>query len=78
MDYSPPGSLSMEFSRQEYWSGLPFASPGDLPNPGIKSVSPVSPELQVSAFPVALSGKILQNIEGKSFDVMRVDNTAMT
>ena len=34
MDYSPPGSLSMEFSRQEYWSGLPFASPGDLPNPG--------------------------------------------
>ena len=28
--------LSMEFSRQEYWSGLPFPSPGDLPNPGIK------------------------------------------
>ena len=26
----------MEFSRQEYWSGLPFSSPGDLPNPGIK------------------------------------------
>ena len=31
---------SMEFSRQEYWSGLPFPSPGDLPNPGIKSGSP--------------------------------------
>ena len=29
-------SLSMEFSRQEYWSGLPFTSPGDLPNPGIQ------------------------------------------
>ena len=29
-------SLSMEFSRQEYWSGLPFPPPGDLPNPGIK------------------------------------------
>ena len=28
--------LSMGFSRQEYWSGLPFPSPGDLPNPGIK------------------------------------------
>jgi len=28
--------LSMEFSRQEYWSGLPFPSPGDLPNPGIE------------------------------------------
>ena len=33
----------MEFSRQEYWSGLPFPSPGDLPNPGIK---PGSPALQ--------------------------------
>ena len=32
--------LSMEFSRQEYWSGLPFPSPGDLPNPGIKLESP--------------------------------------
>ena len=31
--------LSMGFSRQEYWSGLPFPSPGDLPNPGIKLVS---------------------------------------
>ena len=35
--------LSMEFSRQEYWSGLPFSSPGNLPNPGIE---PVSPALQ--------------------------------
>ena len=33
-------SLFMEFSRQEYWSGLPFPSPGDLPNPGIKPGSP--------------------------------------
>ena len=33
-------SLSMGFSRQEYWSGLPFPSPGDLPNPGIKRRSP--------------------------------------
>ena len=32
--------LSMEFSRQEYWSGLPFPSPGDLPDPGIKARSP--------------------------------------
>ena len=31
--------LSMRFSRQEYWSGLPFPSPGNLPNPGIKLVS---------------------------------------
>ena len=32
--------LSMEFPRQEYWSGLPFSSPGDLPDPGIKLSSP--------------------------------------
>ena len=35
--------LSMEFSRQEYWSGLLFPPPGDLPNPGIESASPTSP-----------------------------------
>ena len=40
---APP---SMEFSRQEYWSGLPFPSPGDLPNPGIE---PRSPALQAEA-----------------------------
>ena len=34
---------SMEFSRQEYWSGLPFLTPGDLPDPGIKPASLVSP-----------------------------------
>ena len=33
--------LSMGFSKQEYWSGLPLPSPGDLPNPGIKPRSPV-------------------------------------
>ena len=36
-------SLSMEFSRQEYWSGLPFPTPGDLSNPGIKPEDPVAP-----------------------------------
>ena len=38
-------SLSMGFSRQEYWSGLPLPPPGDLPNPGIKPVSLMSPAL---------------------------------
>ena len=37
------GSLPMGFSRQEHWSGLPFPAPGDLPDPGVKSGSPVSP-----------------------------------
>ena len=46
--------LSMEFSRQEYWSGLPFSSPGDLPNPGIE---PRSPILQADRLPSELPGK---------------------
>ena len=37
--------LSMGFSRQEYWSGLPCPSPGDLPDPEIEPVSPMSPVL---------------------------------
>ena len=37
--------LSMEFSRQEYWSGLPFPSPGDLPDPGLEPLSLASPAL---------------------------------
>ena len=40
MDYILPGSLFMEFSKQGYWSGLPFSTPGDLPNPGIEPSSP--------------------------------------
>ena len=55
MDCSPPGSpLSMEFSRQEYWSTLPFPSPGNLPNPGIK---PGSPALQADSLPSEPPGK---------------------
>ena len=46
--------LSMEFTRQEYWSGLPFPSPGDLPDPGIE---PRSPALQADALPSELPGK---------------------
>ena len=44
----------MEFSRQEYWSGYPFPSPGDLPNPGIKPRSPTS---QVDSLPAEPQGK---------------------
>ena len=39
MDCSPPGSSAHGFSRQEYWSGLPFPFPGDLPDPGIQAAS---------------------------------------
>ena len=40
VDCSPPGSSVHGISRQEYWSGLPVPSPGDLPDPGIKPRSP--------------------------------------
>ena len=46
--------LSLEFSRQEYWSGLPCPSPGDLPDPGTK---PSSPVLQVDSLPAEPQGK---------------------
>ena len=46
--------LSMEFSKQEYWSGLPFSSPGDLPDPGIK---PGCPALQADSLPFEPPGK---------------------
>ena len=42
----------MEFSRQEYWSGLPFPPPGDLPDPRIEPTFPVAPELQVDSLPL--------------------------
>ena len=45
--------LSMGFSRQEYWSGLPFPSPGDLPDPGIE---PASPALQADSYQLSYEG----------------------
>ena len=49
-------SLSMEFSRQEYWSGLPFPSPEDLPDPGIKPGYPI--ELQADSLPSELPNSL--------------------
>ena len=54
---APP---SMGFSRQEYWSGVPFPSPGDLPNPGIE---PGSPAFQADALTSEPRGKPLQKIK---------------
>ena len=49
--------LFMGFSRQGYWSELPCHPPGDLPNPGIKPMSPVSPALQADSLPAEPPGK---------------------
>ena len=43
----------MGFSRQEYWSGLPCPPPGDLPDPGIRPMSPASPALQADSLPLS-------------------------
>ena len=48
----------MGLSRQEYWSVLPFPSPGDLPNPGIEPTSPLFPALQVDSLPDQPQGKM--------------------
>ena len=53
MVWNPPGSSVHEFFRQEYWSGLPFPSPGGLPDPGIKLKSPASPALAGEFFTTA-------------------------
>ena len=56
MDCSLQGSSVPGFSRQEYWSGLPFPSPGDLPDPGIE---PGSPTFQADALTTEPPGKPL-------------------
>ena len=48
--------LSVGFSRQEYWSELPCPPPGDLPDPGIEPVSPLTPALQVDSLPLSYWG----------------------
>ena len=57
---APP---SMGFSRQEYWSGLPFPSPGDLPD---SRIEPGSPALQADALPSDPPGKPLHYIKGEN------------
>ena len=67
-DSATPGTvghqapLSMPFSRQEYWSGLPFPLPGDLPNPGIKPESPESSALAGRFFTTEPPGKPMNYI----------------
>ena len=56
MDCSHQSPLSMRLSQQEYWSGLSFPPPGDLPNPGIKPESPVASALQADSLPLSHLG----------------------
>ena len=65
--------LSIGFSRQEYWTGLPFPSPGDLPNPGIE---PTSPALEGGLFTTEPPGKPSQLSE-QQFTCKAVGTSAM-
>ena len=56
---APQAPLSMGFSRQEYWSGLPWPPPEDLPDPGIELVSLTSPALAGRFFTTAATAKSL-------------------
>ena len=57
--------LSMGFSRQEYWSGLPFPPPGDLPDPVIQLRSLVSPALQADSLPAEPLRKSMLSIDSR-------------
>ena len=59
MDCSPPCSVG--FSRQEYWSGLPYPPPGALPNPGIKPASLMSPVLEGRFFNTSVTQEALKH-----------------
>ena len=59
--------LSMKFSRQEYWSGLPFPSPGDLPDSGIE---PVSPAWQVNSIPLSPQGSPPKPLTQLAFNLL--------
>ena len=58
MDCSLPGSCVPGIFQAEYWSGLPFPTPGDLPNPGIKPMSLASPALAGRFFITVSPGKL--------------------
>ena len=69
----------MGFPRQEYWSGLPFPSPGNLPNPGIEPVSLTSPAVAVGFLPPVLAGKLCGGADGDLQEDLpqRVANTCL-
>ena len=62
MDYSPPAPLSMGFSRQEYWNGLPCPPPGDLPDLGTELASSTALALQADSLPLSHQGSSISSI----------------
>ena len=64
--------LTMGFPRQEYWSGLPYPSPGNLPNPGIK---PISPGLHEDSLLLSHQGNPMPILEMRKMEVMSCPGT---
>ena len=71
MDCSPPGSLSIEFPRQQYWSELPFPPLADLLDPGIEPLSLVSPALAGRFFTIVPPGKPLVMIRSNIINKLK-------
>ena len=76
-DCNPPGS-SVHGILPEYWGGLPFPPPGDLPHPGIKPESPVSPALQTDSLPAEPSGKPLSCLGGTQLLLLWLYSSSLT
>ena len=74
MDYSPPGSLSMGFSRQGDWSGLPCPSPGDPPDPGIRRASLRTPALASGFFISSATSEALNESKWQHLKSWSVDH----
>ena len=70
--------LSMGFPRQEYWSALPFPSPGELPDPGTEAVSLPSPALSGGFFPTVPPGDPLGQLAGQLMSGRRFPATPVT
>jgi len=72
----PGSSMSLRFPRQEYWNGLQFPSPGNLPKPGIEPVSPAlaggfsTAESQQCCLPIALVYQTIWQCSGKSWEML--------
>ena len=68
----------MEFSRQEYWSGLLCPPPGDLPDPGIEPVSPISPALAGRFFTTSATWEVFLELALSHWLICRPTNTSIT
>ena len=68
----------MEFSRLEYWRGLPFLTPGDFPDPGMEPAPPVAPALQADSLPLGHQVSLMMWVSVQSLSHVRLFETPWT